>query len=320
MTFSSLLTILLTVVATVLNSESEQELKDRIQRKATLITEKDDFKMSDLPIVETSMRNSSSCPGVEEKVTTYRLDVEDDDGQVYGVHMGAVDIVDLARETLGISDLGGDVNLRHSIFVRPYLNCLEPDSDVLVKILKEEYIHPWNGKEYNFTVPVENLDSTSLEGEVGQPREVDDLIYKGQLKNGFFIEAGAHEFETNSDSLYFELQHQWSGLLVEPNPLAYHTGVNKNRKVNSVRTCLSTSGRVESSHFDLVGSVRNGKEREAMPGLVTQSNNDTVEMQCLPLYSLLLALDNPTVHYFSLDIEGAEFPVLKSIPWDKVRS
>ena len=28
-----------------------------------------------------------------------------------------------------------------------------------------------------------------------------------------------------------------------------------------------------------------------------------MEMQCLPLYSLLLALGNPTVHYFSLDIE-----------------
>lgn len=41
-------------------------------------------------------------------------------------------------------------------------------------------------------------------------------------------------------------------------------------------------------------------------------------MQCLPLYSLLLALGNPTVDFLSLDIEGAEFQVLKTIPWDKV--
>ena len=41
-------------------------------------------------------------------------------------------------------------------------------------------------------------------------------------------------------------------------------------------------------------------------------------LQCLPLYSILLALDNPTVHHFSLDIEGAELPVLKTVPWDKV--
>ena len=45
---------------------------------------------------------------------------------------------------------------------------------------------------------------------------------------------------------------------------------------------------------------------------------EIVQMQCLPLYSLLLALGNPTVDFLSLDIEGAEFQVLKTIPWDKV--
>ena len=66
------------------------------------------------------------------------------------------------------------------------------------------------------------------------------------------------------------------------------------------------------------GSVRNETSREAMAGLVLEENSNTVKMQCLPLYSLLLALGNPTVHYLSLDIEGAELPVLKSVPWEKV--
>ena len=55
-----------------------------------------------------------------------------------------------------------------------------------------------------------------------------------------------------------------------------------------------------------------------LPGLVTQVNEKTIEMQCLPLYTLLLAMGNPTVHFFSLDIEGGEFPVLRTIPWEKV--
>ena len=36
------------------------------------------------------------------------------------------------------------------------------------------------------------------------------------------------------------------------------------------------------------------------------------------MYSVLQALNNPTVDYMSLDIEGAELPVLKTVPWDKV--
>ena len=40
-------------------------------------------------------------------------------------------------------------------------------------------------------------------------------------------------------------------------------------------------------------------------------------MQCLPLYSVLKALDLTTVDYLSLDVEGAEYPILKAFPFDK---
>jgi hypothetical protein len=42
------------------------------------------------------------------------------------------------------------------------------------------------------------------------------------------------------------------------------------------------------------------------------------QIQCFPLYSLLLALGNPTVNLFILDVEGAEYMVLKNLPWHKV--
>ena len=41
-------------------------------------------------------------------------------------------------------------------------------------------------------------------------------------------------------------------------------------------------------------------------------------MQCFPLQSVLLALDNPTVDYFSLDFEGSEFAILNNPDWDNV--
>ena len=42
------------------------------------------------------------------------------------------------------------------------------------------------------------------------------------------------------------------------------------------------------------------------------------QVQCFPLYSVLAALNHPTIDYFSLDIEGAELMVLKTLPWDRV--
>ena len=51
---------------------------------------------------------------------------------------------------------------------------------------------------------------------------------------------------------------------------------------------------------------------------MSQKEEEGPEFQCFPLYSLLLALDSPTVTLLSLDIEGAEFEVFRSLPWDKV--
>ena len=45
---------------------------------------------------------------------------------------------------------------------------------------------------------------------------------------------------------------------------------------------------------------------------------DLVEVQCFPLFSLLLASNLTTIDYFSLDVEGEELNVLKNIPWHNV--
>ena len=48
-------------------------------------------------------------------------------------------------------------------------------------------------------------------------------------------------------------------------------------------------------------------------------NAQVINVTCIPLYTILLALGNPTVDFFSLDVEGAELDILKTIPWSKVR-
>lgn len=43
-----------------------------------------------------------------------------------------------------------------------------------------------------------------------------------------------------------------------------------------------------------------------------------MKMQCVPFMSIIMAMGNPVIDYLSLDIEGAEFPVLKTIDFQKV--
>ena len=42
------------------------------------------------------------------------------------------------------------------------------------------------------------------------------------------------------------------------------------------------------------------------------------QVQCFPLYSILLAVGRTKVDFLSLDVEGAELQVLSTIPWHRI--
>ena len=120
------------------NEISDEKVKARIQAKAKLISEGEDFNLETLPIMSSHKRNSSKCRGVEEEVFLHELEIEDDDdGQLYSVIIERIVVIDESVEAISIADEAGDHEAFRSVFVRPYLNCLSSDSDELVNIVKK---------------------------------------------------------------------------------------------------------------------------------------------------------------------------------------
>ena len=72
-----------------------------------------------------------------------------------------------------------------------------------------------------------------------------------------------------------------------------------------------------STHLTVDKSIRLGQVSGWAKSEV-EKKAKIIKVTCLPLYSILLSMGNPVVDFFSLDIEGAEHLVLKTIPWDKV--
>ena len=56
---------------------------------------------------------------------------------------------------------------------------------------------------------------------------------------GFFFEAGAGDGEFISNTLRYEMNLGWSGLLVEANPDLFSRLLQKNRKSWSINACIS---------------------------------------------------------------------------------
>ena len=151
-------------------------------------------------------------------------------------------------------------SLRHNVplnksflpVFRPYLNCFDQDDPFLIEAVKADLLHAPSTEPYNFTA---SSRAELLAGEYLQPVYLDSVIFKKKVKEGFFIEAGAHDFEQASNSLLFEAEHGWRGLLVEPNPTAFPKALAKQRRAWAANTCLATSQRPHVVHFSAGGET-----------------------------------------------------------------
>ena len=62
--------------------------------------------------------------------------------------------------------------------------------------------------------------------------------------------------------------------------------------IQSIQTGLSTTIKPKNIEFDLFGTIRKAGTSHGRAGAVPRQ-----VMQCLPLYSMMIAMGNPNVHY-----------------------
>ena len=159
--------------------------------------------------------------------------------------------------------------------------------------------------------------------QANQSQTVDHILH--ELRGGYFVECGAGNGESLSNSLFFERERNWTGLLVEANPEFYSKILHTNRKVFSINACLSPTKQPQMVTFDIGSKMMGGIVEYAGNEHYKNINNTSkkvpkfVNVQCFPLFSIMKALGVDHINYFSLDVEGPELNILKTIPWDKLR-
>ena len=131
-------------------------------------------------------------------------------------------VINVPTYPMNTFDLMDPLTVRSSpqdLVLRPELNCLGQGELELTRSLLENYLVPP-------PQPVNNIHFERNDGlggawgasQIGvlQDQFIDEFIFKGRVKNGFFVEAGADDFLVDSNTLLFEVFHGWTGLLVEP--------------------------------------------------------------------------------------------------------
>ncbi|KAI9556512.1 hypothetical protein GHT06_016301 [Daphnia sinensis] len=184
---------------------------------------------------------------------------------------------------------------------------MEQDDPCILSLLRSQYLHPPSKNTLSLEAP--EVTNPSM----GQAQSILEILKNKE--NGFFVECGALDGELRSNTLYMERNLGWDGVLIEADPKNFVKVQEKNRRAWTVPACLSTS----TSPKTVVFKQAFNQGRISQNQLDDQNRAGSVQVQCFPIYSILAALNRTVVDYFSLDIEGDELAVLKTIPWNNVR-
>jgi FkbM family methyltransferase len=146
--------------------------------------------------------------------------------------------------------------------------------------------------------------------------------------NGYFVELGANDGVTQSNSLYFEKYRNWRGLLVEPTPQNFLKCRQNRSTRNSIycAACVSFDYSQEfvriaysnlmSTPVSLESDIQDPRAHAELGDRFLSSGETVFEFGAVArtLNSLLLDANAPKqIDFLSLDVEGAELEVLKGV-------
>jgi FkbM family methyltransferase len=147
--------------------------------------------------------------------------------------------------------------------------------------------------------------------------------------NGYYVELGALDGIGLSNTLYFELNRKWHGVLIEPAPNNYLKCLSNRSTKNSIFCNACTSFEYQDTFVDMIYAhyMSSATKLEtdildpvahAHSGASFLANSEEKVFRfgavAASLNSLLIKAKSPTlIDFLSLDVEGAELEVLKGI-------
>jgi len=154
-----------------------------------------------------------------------------------------------------------------------------------------------------------------------QDQVINEHIFKNK-PNGFFVDIGAHDGITFSNSKFYE-ELGWDGICIEPNPDVFPT-LQSNRNVTCIMKAIADKpGKAEFFQITEGPDMLSGLADEFTQNAIARIHDELtnypdkfkyIEVECDTFSNIV---PNTTIDFLSIDTEGNELKILQSIDFDK---
>lgn len=161
--------------------------------------------------------------------------------------------------------------------------------------------------------------------QFGQDNWLNEHVFKNK-ENGVFVDIGARDGKSFNNTDFFEKNLNWSGICVEPQPEFF-------QKLKSYRNCLCVEGGISEQEevkdflkIDGYSEMLSGFVEKYDPRHLNRIQEETathggekhlLKVQTFNINNLLEQSNVSTVDLLSLDTEGGELDILKSLDFEK---
>ena len=163
--------------------------------------------------------------------------------------------------------------------------------------------------------------------QIGQDKFLNDSIFKN-FKNGFFVDIGAHDGISFSNTYFFEKYLNWKGICIEPNPKVYNQ-LQKNRD-NSINLNIAIDNKdseciflVNHGYTEMLSGIKKYYDNRHLERIKREQEqhggySEEIKIESLKLQSVFNKHNITHVHYLSIDIEGGEKMCIESIDFNNI--
>jgi FkbM family methyltransferase len=170
------------------------------------------------------------------------------------------------------------------------------------------------------------MKSENYKSQYGQDKILNDLFFKNK-KNGIFVDVGSHDGINLSNTYFYEKELGWDGLCIEPIDSVFEK-LKLNRNCKLIQGCaFKNRGKVKFRKIDGYSEMLSGIVESYSIGHNNRVEHEIKEynqkseyimVESYNLNDLLLEFGFTNVDFLSLDVEGSEFEIIKTIDFNKI--